>query len=135
MLAAIEEQAQAGYPEEACGVLLGRICGAEREVTGAEASANLRRDRRCECFELDPGAIVAASSRARSEGLELVGFWHSHPDRPAWPSAEDCAGTWDERSCLILAVAAGRVTERKCFRLVAGVLREELLLVRPGSGS
>ena len=112
-------------------MLVGRLLGAQREVTGAEAVPNLRRDRPRDRFELDPGAIVAASARARSAGLELVGFWHSHPESPALPSAEDRAGAWDDRSCLIVALAAGRVVEHRSFRLVAGALREELLFVAP----
>jgi proteasome lid subunit RPN8/RPN11 len=64
-------------------------------------------------FELDPAAVVSAAQAARRAGIELLGFYHSHPARPAVPSAADRAGGWDGLLTLIIAVdGCGRTSTR-----------------------
>ena len=72
-------------PRECCGVLLGaagRITKAIRARNIAESSTR---------FLLDPKAHIEARRRAREEGLEVVGFYHSHPHSRAYPSETDLA--------------------------------------------
>lgn len=85
-------------PEEACGLLVGRVEGDEAQVHEAPRSPNRAADPRIG-FELDPAAWVATEDAARGRGLEVLGFWHTHPRGPAEPSAEDrwfaMPGTWN----------------------------------------
>jgi proteasome lid subunit RPN8/RPN11 len=104
--AALRRFAAAGYPDEACGVLIG-LAGADVvAVDEATLGRNLRADRARDRYELDPGAIVAAERSARGRGLDIVGFWHSHPDHPARPSEFDTERAWPEYVYVIVATSA-----------------------------
>ena len=101
------------YPSEGCGVLI----GTGDEVVEATAGRNLREDRSRDRYELDPGAIVAAERSARSRGLEVVGFWHSHPDHPAEPSAFDQERAWTEYLYVIVRTTADGAEDARGWRL------------------
>lgn len=104
---AIRRFGAAGYPDEACGVLIGALLpsGGVRidEVTRGR---NLRADRMRDRYELDPGAIVEAERAARARGLDVVGFWHSHPDHPARPSDFDTERAWSDYVYAIVSTSA-----------------------------
>lgn len=79
---------------EACGVLVGERTGDTlviRRVTRARNLSTVPAE-----FVCDPGAIVAAENTAHAEGLEVVGFWHSHLHGSAIPSSSDAAGEWPD---------------------------------------
>src|SRR5262249_58263699 len=80
-----------GYPEETCGLLVGRNARGRTEATRAVRAKNRNHDRARDRYDLDPPDFVAADQAARAEGLEIVGIWHSHPDHPAEPSETDPA--------------------------------------------
>src|SRR5207253_2009579 len=87
------------YPHECCGALLGRdlssVAGSDRG-SGAEAPAreilqlfplvNRRDDSPRNRFSVTPEDVLAAEKAAREQGLEVVGWYHSHPDHPARPA-------------------------------------------------
>ena len=59
-------------------------------------------------FEIDPAALFAAHRAARDGGLELLGYYHSHPEGHPVPSATDCEhASGDHRVWAI--VASGEV--------------------------
>jgi proteasome lid subunit RPN8/RPN11 len=91
--AALERWSRAAYPLEACGVLLGRRAGAELAIEDVTLARNLLAESApsaaTHAFDLHPADLVLAEDRARAAGREVVGIWHSHPDGPAIPSAED----------------------------------------------
>jgi proteasome lid subunit RPN8/RPN11 len=130
LLAALETQARARYPEEACGILLGSDRGAERFVLGAHGARNVAAEPRC-AFELDPGAIVRVHSGARVPGRGLLGFWHSHPDAPARLSRADRSTAWEGCSYLVLALGARGIVRCKSFRCLGGEFLEEELSLAP----
>ncbi|SHK56732.1 Mov34/MPN/PAD-1 family protein [Fibrobacter sp. UWH4] len=81
--------AQQAYPYECCGILIGKIDGsitvsdirkANNLVTGAQ--------NRCH-FEMDPMFLYQVEREIERSGLEIVGFYHSHPDCKAVPSEQD----------------------------------------------
>ena len=72
--------------EECCGILLGR----EGAIDETRPTRNLAPDPRRR-FEIDPQALVDAHRAARAGGPQVVGYFHSHPDGPAEPSATDRA--------------------------------------------
>ena len=79
-------EAALAAPEECCGLLLGR----DGTIEEARPAANMAADPRRR-FEIDPQALVDAHRAARSGGPRVVGYFHSHPDGPAGPSATDGA--------------------------------------------
>jgi proteasome lid subunit RPN8/RPN11 len=114
---AILAHARDGYPHEVCGVLLGRAHGLERrQATDVFATANVdaSRDR----FRIDPREVLEADTLARERGLELVGFYHSHPDAPARASATDLELTspWGGFSYPIVSVHRGEVAELRSWK-------------------
>lgn len=99
-------------PVEVCGVLVGRR-GPPDRVTGARRVANVA-DRPRSRYELDPAATVAAIDAAEAAGEAVVGFYHSHPETDAVPSATDRArATW---TGYVYAIAAPPATLR-AYRL------------------
>lgn len=113
--AEVVRECRAGYPREACGLLVGEARDGVVEVARVVPARNLARER--DRFELDPGSWVEAHDAARRDGHEIVGVWHAHPDHPAEPSPADAEAAWDGYSYLIASVAAGGVAELRCWRL------------------
>ena len=83
---AVEAHARETVPEECCGLLLGR----DGEVVEAARARNIADDRVTR-FLIDPEDHFAARRAARARGLDVVGFYHSHPRSAAEPSARDLA--------------------------------------------
>lgn len=104
---AIEAHARKTYPEECCGLLLGRSAASKRvdEPRPATNVAETNRERR---YVIDPRAIFSVDHELRGTGREILGFYHSHPDHPAQPSAFDEAqATWPGYSYVILSIVDG----------------------------
>ncbi len=100
--------AAAAYPEEGCGVLVGRP-GSVTRVTLVVPGRNLVTERRLDRYELDPQDILRADRLARQRREEVVGFYHTHPDHPARPSQFDTDRAWPGYYYVVLAVERGRV--------------------------
>jgi proteasome lid subunit RPN8/RPN11 len=83
---AIQREAAAAAPREACGLLFGDG-GA---VTGFQVTENVAEQPEVR-FEIDPAALFAALRAERSGGARIAGYWHSHPSGNATPSATDAA--------------------------------------------
>jgi proteasome lid subunit RPN8/RPN11 len=120
--AAIEQHAAAVYPEECCGVLVGRpLDGGERGALVEQIlpARNDRLESRHNRFLIPPEVVLAAHKEARARGLDVVGYYHSHPDHPAVPSEFDREHAWPGLAYLIVAVDKGRAVERRSWRLTA----------------
>jgi proteasome lid subunit RPN8/RPN11 len=105
------------YPEEGCGVLLGRDEGAMRTVERVVEFENQREDSRRNRYLISPEQLLTVEREAREEGLDVLGFFHSHPDHPAMPSAFDLEHAWPYYSYLIVSVERGRVADARAWRL------------------
>jgi proteasome lid subunit RPN8/RPN11 len=130
---AIKQHAVREYPCECCGVLLGSASGGEKLVRNVIPLPNLRRDlpRSGELLPLedpehesarnryfiDPVDLLRVVKVGRSRGLEVVGYYHSHPDQPAQPSAHDRELAWPGYSYLIVTVEHGKPGEVTCWVL------------------
>ncbi len=102
--------AREGYPFEICGALVGRRDGTSAHVTRLVPFPNVAEEsQRRRRFVIDPGAIVKLDRELRKSAEELLGFYHSHPDHPAEPSATDLEyfRLWPETIWLIIPVAMG----------------------------
>ena len=115
---AIRRHGEEAYPLEACGVLVGRFEGEVRTVQDAVRCGNARTDSPEDRYQIDPREILRIERGARARGLDLVGFYHSHPDHPARPSPTDLAEAhWFGCSYVITRVGPGRADETRAFVL------------------
>ena len=97
-------EARAAAPEECCGILLGS-CG---RIGAASPARNVHQDP-LDHFEIDPQALIDAHRSARSGGQQVAGYYHSHPNGLAEPSATDRAMAAAD-GLVWAIVAAGRVS-------------------------
>jgi proteasome lid subunit RPN8/RPN11 len=105
------------YPHECCGALLGSDAEAGREVRETFPLVNRRDDSPRNRFSITAEDFRAAERAAQERGLELVGWYHSHPDHPAQPSEYDREHAWPWYSYVILSVAGHRPEEMTSWRL------------------
>lgn len=111
--AAIRRQAETTYPHECCGLLLGRSDADGKLVTALLPLENERQDSRHNRFLIAPETLFRSEKEARTLGLDILGFYHSHPDAPAIPSEFDREHAWPTYSYIIVEVlsgTAGRLT-------------------------
>ncbi len=103
----IHQHLEAGYPNEACGVLLGK----DGTVTEAVNADNLRTDSARNRYLIDPLAYMKIERDADRRGLQVIGIYHSHPDVAARPSQFDIDHAWPNLSYLIVSVYRGKAVE------------------------
>lgn len=116
---AILAEGRLRYPEECCGGLLGRIeSPRERVVVRAVPVWNEQEDQRERRYLVGPREVMRLEDEAEREGLELLGFFHSHPDHPAQPSETDRQLAWPWYSYIILSVKQGEPGRLRSWRLV-----------------
>jgi proteasome lid subunit RPN8/RPN11 len=129
--AKIRAHGRVAYPEECCGALLGTRAGEVARVAVVRAIVNARDDERGRRFLVAPSEYLAAEREAAARGLEVLGFYHSHPDQPAVPSTFDRLHAWPNLHYLILGIAAGEPRELTSWLLAedrAEMRGEPLLL-------
>lgn len=106
------------YPHECCGALLGKDQNGEgREIVAVLKLANQRDDSPRNRFSVAPRDVIDADKAAQANGLEVVGWYHSHPDHPAKPSQYDREHAWPWYSYVILKVEKGAAREMTSWRL------------------
>ncbi len=117
-VAAIESHCEKAYPQEGCGILLGRLDGERRLVAEVIPTANAQElEAAHRLYTIPPEQLLQGELQAEKRGLEVIGYFHSHPDHPARPSEHDHAQAWPGYSYLILAVRQGRAAQRRSWRL------------------
>ncbi len=109
----IRRHGREAYPHECCGALIGR----GRRVLEALALPNATEESARRRFRVRPSDYLAAERRANALGADLLGFYHSHPDHPARPSAYDLDHAWPVFAYVIVAVADGRPGTMTSWRL------------------
>jgi proteasome lid subunit RPN8/RPN11 len=106
------------YPHECCGVLLGSAAEGVNEVEAAVRAGNTRTDSAHNRYHIDPQELVRIQRQAREQNLDIVGFYHSHPDHPARWSPTDFAGAhWLGCSYVITSVEQGTARQTNSFLL------------------
>lgn len=116
--------ARSGYPVETCGLLIGESGRKESTVLEVRLAENLERHQAESRYVLDPVALLHADREARETGLEVLGFWHSHPDSPAVPSDTDRARAWEGYAYVIVSVGADRAPDARVWSLENGTFQE-----------
>lgn len=131
----IRAHAVEGLPQEVCGLLVGAFRGADVHVVRARRAPNAAAASRGSSFALHPRDILAAEDELEGSGLEIVGFYHSHPDVPASPSGADQEDAWPSYLYAIVSVLAGEARHLTFWRRVgSGRLSEQTVVSasRPG---
>jgi proteasome lid subunit RPN8/RPN11 len=124
------------YPNECCGLLLGVSDNGEKQVREVVPLRNLRTDHAAaqkllplespgaesekNRFLIDPREQIRVEKDARARKLDVVGYYHSHPDHPARPSRYDRDHAWPWYSYIIVSVQKGEPRDLTCW-----VLRED----------
>lgn len=117
-LEAIRAHAAATYPNECCGALLGEATlDEETRVFETLPLANTTEEGPRRRFLVSAADYRVAEARAHHTGTEIVGFYHSHPDHPARPSAYDLDHAWPNLSYVIVSVSEGRARDVRSWRL------------------
>jgi proteasome lid subunit RPN8/RPN11 len=104
--------ALAGYPFEVCGVLVGDGDEPSRRVVKAVRVENRERESPRVRYQIAPEDLMRIQRQEREAGLEIVGYYHSHPDHPARPSETDrriaAEGLSDGVIHLVIGVEGGQ---------------------------
>ncbi len=132
LLSRICQQAVAAYPEECCGILVGTGDG-KKQIQRFCKTANMNKQRLRERYLIDAFEHYNIDKQARADGLSIVGFYHSHPDSPPYPSEFDIKSAWPAYSYIIISVDKHKNTEAKSW-ILAGrnrcLVAEEIRYLR-----
>jgi proteasome lid subunit RPN8/RPN11 len=138
---AIRRHGEQTYPHECCGVLLGQVDEDVNTVVDAVSAENTRSDSAHNRYQISPQELIRIQQQARRRGLDIVGFYHSHPDHPAqWSKTDLEEAHWIGCSYVITSVVGNtkdgdgdavrcRATDTNSF-LLAGTGEEDKRLER-----
>ena len=115
--ARIRSHAAETYPYECCGALLGRDGDEGREVLALVPLENRRDDSPRNRFSITPEDVRLAEHKAREQRIDLIGWYHSHPDHPAAPSEFDREHAWPWYSYIIVRSESQGTKEMNSWRL------------------
>ena len=128
-LDAISAHGKRGYPYEVCGVLMGP--SGERRVTKTVEMVNRETEQPKIRYQIAPEDLLKLQRESRGEGLEIIGFYHTHPDHPPRPSETDrriaAGGLSDGVFHIVMAVEGGQRTHVE----TAWVFRDALQAFEP----
>lgn len=131
----IRAHAESTYPDECCGLLVGKLAQdsktlveviATENVWGAVVAKNFSSIDACEedvsytqrsHYAIAPEIMLKAQKSARDRQLDIIGIYHSHPDHPAIPSEFDTVYAWYEYSYIIVSVQQGKASDLKSWSL------------------
>jgi proteasome lid subunit RPN8/RPN11 len=111
-LTEIREHGVRDYPYECCGLLLGRYDEGRKFVSETYPISNAREESaKRNRFLIMPDELLRGERYAREHDLEVVGFYHSHPDSPAVPSQYDLEHAWPTYSYIIVSTSANEARD------------------------
>ena len=106
------------YPFECCGLLIGRFDGDSKVVVETYAISNAREEEaKRNRFLIRPEELMRGEKYAREKRLDVVGFYHSHPDDRAVPSKYDLDHAWPSYSHIVVAVEKGRAADLRSWEM------------------
>jgi proteasome lid subunit RPN8/RPN11 len=114
----IRRHGERTYPHECCGVLLGRSGDDGNIVEAAVEAGNTRTDSAHNRYNIAPQELIRIQRQGRERGLDIVGFYHSHPDHPAqWSKTDFEEAHWIGCSYVITSVEQGTAQITNSFLL------------------
>jgi proteasome lid subunit RPN8/RPN11 len=102
-----------GYPNEICGIMVGPR--GEGRVTEVRRARNIIVDRSRDRYEIDPRDHIRIQREADADGLDIVGYYHSHPDHPAQASRFDTERAWAGYVYVIVSIENGKPLDANGF--------------------
>lgn len=120
VLQQIGEHAISCYPEEACGLLVGR--SAASEVLEFHPCENITHS--AKVYTINPKQHLMIERQAEDAGLDVVGVVHSHTHTEAYPSSTDVAQAPDPGWHYMIVTLKRGVPEPRNFRIIEGVISE-----------
>ena len=110
---AIQAHGAEGYPNEICGIMVGPP--GDHTVTEVKRARNIIVDRARDRYEIDPRDHVRIQREADAAGLDIIGYYHSHPDHPAQASRFDTERAWAGYVYVIVSVQDGKPVDANAF--------------------
>lgn len=109
------------YPNECCGLLIGHFSrNGSKTVGEVRPILNAReREAKHHRFLIPPEEFRLAERQAAEKGMEVIGFYHSHPDHPAVPSQYDLEHAWPAFSYIVVSVRHGHTSDVRSWELQA----------------
>ena len=115
---ALRAHGEETYPHECCGVLLGKSTDEGNLVHQVVRAGNTRTDSAHNRYNIAPQELVKIQRQARTAGLDIIGFYHSHPDHPAqWSKTDFAEAHWIGCSYVITSVEKGKAATTNSFLL------------------
>ena len=120
-LTEIREHGERDYPYECCGLLIGSFENNGRKVVIETYSISNAREEEAKRnrFLIRPEEVMLGEKYARETGLDVVGFYHSHPDDRAVPSQYDLNHAWPSYSYIVVSVLEGRAADLRSWEMEA----------------
>jgi proteasome lid subunit RPN8/RPN11 len=114
----IRQHGERDYPFECCGLMLGQFDSARKIVIETYPISNAREEEaKRNRFLIRPEELLHGEKYARGKSLDVVGFYHSHPDEPAVPSQYDLEHAWPTYSYIVVAVEKGRAVDLRSWEM------------------
>jgi proteasome lid subunit RPN8/RPN11 len=113
----IHEHARELYPEECAGAMVGMSLDGMKIVVDVWRAENTHEDERSRRFLIEPLKIKEFEERAAERDMDVLGFYHSHPDHPAEPSQYDREHAWPFYSYVIASVGENGVEDLRSWVL------------------
>ncbi|HAN75116.1 MAG TPA: hypothetical protein DCQ51_03700 [Planktothrix sp. UBA8407] len=131
---AICSHAEQIYPQECCGLLMGKINqNYDKIIVDIIPTENAWNSETAKTFEdveitnkpvtsearftISPQQMIQAQKQGRDRNLIIIGIYHSHPDHPAIPSEFDRVCAWSDYSYIIISVEKGKTTDLQNWSL------------------
>lgn len=109
------------FPNECCGFLLGRQNGTDKEVLSTFPAMNAREEgAKYHRFLITPEAYLQCEKYAKERDMDVIGFYHSHPNADARPSAYDLEHSWPWYSYVIVSIK-----DRKAEEVTSWILQDD----------
>src|ERR1700679_1036128 len=120
------------YPHECCGALIGKSTPEGWRVIAAMRAGNTRTDSAHNRYNIAPLELGRIEREARRQGLDIAGFYHSHPDHPAqWSVTDFAEAHWLGCSYVITEVAKGNAAVTNSFLLTGSTEEEKQFVQEP----
>jgi len=102
------EICEKGFPNEVCGVLIGKKNKEIFMIDDYYICENLNKERSIDRYELNPIDYIKAEDRAKKSNASIIGIYHSHPNHPAIASETDKMFAWPDMAYLIYSIYDGK---------------------------